>query len=136
MNRLSIPPSASSTALLGGLSALGVSPTGPRNEAISNLESAHEGQGNVHMSTTQNTPIATSPTPEDAREEQGLRAFQEGLQKLYKETMLKSGYSTEETQPSSQSYRRFAFLAWQQECMRLQMVLGEEPSPDAQFSAI
>ena len=79
--------------------------------------------------------VDTTPNPMDFRERKGLQLFQEGLQAIYQRSMMKAGYSREETHPSSHCYRRFAFLAWQQECLRLQLIMGAEECSQGSLSS-
>jgi hypothetical protein len=137
------PPPAS--AVLGGLSALGVPPEGASfsfGTEMHSAESCARGPDPFALhaaSTTQyngSNRLENRLHSKDDREMEGLRFFHQGLQNLYLTSMAKAGYTTEETTTSSQSYRRFAFLAWQQECMRLQKVMTDEAAPDNQFSTI
>lgn len=70
----------------------------------------------------------------DQRMDLGLCIFQNDLELLYRESMLRAGFSQVECNLSSQSYQAFAFHAWKAECERLQTLLVSSDGNDGNAS--
>ena len=85
------------------------------------------GQGNNARAPNIPLGIATAnalaPSNND-RESHALALFAQGLHSYRQQCMIAAGYSVAETNPSSNAYKRIAFLSWQNECEILQRTLG------------
>jgi len=86
--------------------------------------------------TTNSTTTSTNGDEVPQREDMALQFFEAAVQDLYKECMRYAGYPADQIEDNSPSCRRFAFLAWQQECFRLQQIMSRDDiSPsDPNFS--
>jgi len=85
--------------------------------------------GAPNQSSSSLTPMPMPPHGGNAADQKqlfALQLFQQKVQTLYGQCMLAAGYSADDTIEQSQCFRGFAFVAWKQECERLQGILGND----------